>query len=458
MVLFERVSDEPSSVPLDTRPPSPLAASPLDFRYLTEFQAHELEFDYLKSVEIEERVNRVKWLRRWQGSSALSVLTANDKTIKLWKTFEKTIRCLSEFNLQNGSSTLNRVAGAKTGPFVREKPDRGALAIQQRGVNALRLPQVVSTETVLSTKCRRVYAPAHTYHIHSISLSADQETFLSGDDLRVNLWHLDRPDTCFNVVDIKPPSMEDLIEVITTAEFHPTASHLFAYGSSKGAVRLADFRAGAHCDGGSLSFQDTEKSREDSKSFFNEIVQACHDVKFVGSDGNLLLCRDYMNLRLWDIRQEARPLGFYPVHESLRPRLGDLYESDAIFDKFEAVASSDGAHFATGTYSNFFRVVSRAPGNDVLLETSRDPMRRRLAPAANRLPARFVGFGRNPYRSRQAPSASSTLAAAEDALCSDFSAKIRHLSWHPTDNLVAAAACNALYLFYGRDGRITNPW
>ena len=40
-----------------------------------------------------------------------------------------------------------------------------------------------------------------------------QETFISADDLRVNLWHLDVTDQCFTIVDIKPPNMEDLTEV-----------------------------------------------------------------------------------------------------------------------------------------------------------------------------------------------------------------------------------------------------
>jgi hypothetical protein len=37
---------------------------------------------------------------------------------------------------------------------------------------------------------------------------------------------------------------------------------------------------------------------------------------------------------------EARPLRVIPVHEHLRPRLMDLYESDCIFDKFEVSCSA----------------------------------------------------------------------------------------------------------------------
>ena len=65
-------------------------------------------------------------------------------------------------------------------------------------------------------------------------------------------------------------------------------------------------------------------------------------------------------------------------------QLGDLYENDCIFDKFDCCFSGDGSHVATGTYSNCFRVISRgeaagsAPASDIALEASRDPQRKRL--------------------------------------------------------------------------------
>ena len=59
----------------------------------------------------------------------------------------------------------------------------------------------------------RLYDKAHMYHINSISLNSDDETYLSADDLRINLWHLDSTTECYNVVDIKPVNMEELTEV-----------------------------------------------------------------------------------------------------------------------------------------------------------------------------------------------------------------------------------------------------
>ena len=119
--------------------------------------------------------------------------------------FEKRLACLSEFNLGNGSNALNSGRGPPPSSSSLS-PDKAAFgaAGSGGGLAQLRLPRIVSTETVLATRCRRAYANAHTYHINSIALSSDQESFVSADDLRINLWHLDRPDAAFNVVDIKP--------------------------------------------------------------------------------------------------------------------------------------------------------------------------------------------------------------------------------------------------------------
>lgn len=61
-----------------------------------------------------------------------------------------------------------------------------------------------------SAKCRRVFGRAHEFNIHSISNNCDGETFVSADDVRINLWHLEVTSQCFNIVDMKPADMEDL--------------------------------------------------------------------------------------------------------------------------------------------------------------------------------------------------------------------------------------------------------
>ena len=51
-----------------------------------------------------------------------------------------------------------------------------------------------------------------------------------------------------DIVDIKPVNMEELTEVITATEFHPSHCNQFMYSSSKSNIKLADMRDSALCD------------------------------------------------------------------------------------------------------------------------------------------------------------------------------------------------------------------
>ena len=208
-----------------------------EYKFHTEFQSHEPEFDYLKSLEIEEKINKIKWCRRQNASHYL--LSTNDKTIKLWKVFEKSLKVVAENNLSHDVTP----AGAGGGGAPRPQP-----ASAFRNAADLKLPRLTHHDTVVAAVPRRTYANAHAYHINSISVNSDGETYISSDDLRINLWNLNIQDQSFNIVDIKPANMEELTEVITAAEFHPQSCNWFMYASSKGTIKLADMRESALCD------------------------------------------------------------------------------------------------------------------------------------------------------------------------------------------------------------------
>ncbi len=55
--------------------------------YLSQFQAYSREFDPLNSIEVDEQVNDISWMKP-QGNY-LKLLTMNCKNIKLWKIYEK---------------------------------------------------------------------------------------------------------------------------------------------------------------------------------------------------------------------------------------------------------------------------------------------------------------------------------------------------------------------------------
>ncbi|KAA8521291.1 hypothetical protein F0562_011963 [Nyssa sinensis] len=360
-----------------------------EFRYKTEFQSHEPEFDYLKSLEIEEKINKIRWCQT--ANSALFLLSTNDKTIKFWKVQEKKVKKVCDMNVDPSKSMVNGTVACSSmstssKPYITnggciDKPFSylsSDFSFPPGGISSLHLPMVVTChETSLVARCRRIYAHAHDYHINSISNNSDGATFISADDLRINLWNLEISTQSFNILDLKPANMEDLTEVITSAEFHPSHCNTLAYSSSKGSVRLIDLRQSALCDTHSKLFEEQEASG--SRSFFTEIIASISDIKFA-KDGRHMLSRDYMTLKLWDINMDSGPVATFQVHEYLRPKLCDLYENDSIFDKFECCLSGDGLRMATGSYSNLFRVFGSSEGNTeaTTLEATKNPMRRQV--------------------------------------------------------------------------------
>lgn len=150
----------------------------------------------------------------------------------MWKIFDKSIKMVAENNLgENGRGTT------------------------PKSIKAIKLPKTIHHDTITAAIPRKIYQNAHGYHINSISVNSDGETYISADDLRINLWNLNISDQSFSIiiitrdiVDIKPANMEELTEVITAAEFHPTQCSTFIYSSSKGAIKLNDMRVSALCD------------------------------------------------------------------------------------------------------------------------------------------------------------------------------------------------------------------
>ncbi|KAA3457267.1 Serine/threonine phosphatase 2A 55 kDa regulatory subunit B beta-like protein [Gossypium australe] len=463
VVLFERTDTKDHGVSRrDLERMDYLISRHPEFRYKTEFQSHEPEFDYLKSLEIEEKINKIRWCQT--ANSALFLLSTNDKTIKFWKVQEKKVKKISDMNLDPSKAVGNgSIASSSNSSSPKPCLANGSsldgsynslshdFSFPPGGLPSLHLPVVTSQETNLVARCRRVYGHAHDYHINSISNNSDGETFISADDLRINLWNLEISNQSFNIVDVKPANMEDLTEVITSAEFHPTHCNMLAYSSSKGSIRLIDLRQSALCDSHAklqvfyLPFNANrfeEPEAPGSRSFFTEIIASISDIKFA-KDGRYILSRDYMTLKLWDINMDSGPVATFQVHEYLRPKLCDLYENDSIFDKFECCLSGDGLRVATGSYSNLFRVFGCAPGSTeaTTLEASKNPMRRQVQTPSR--PSRpLSSITRVVRRGTETPGVDA------NGNSFDFTTKLLHLAWHPTENSIACAAANSLYMYY----------
>lgn len=323
----------------------------LTYQLYTEFKSHDSEFDFLTSMEIDEKINNIKWYPF--SSSCPRLLTTNDKTIKLFKMM-----------------------------------DRG----EEKQVRPL-----------------KVFEGAHAYNINSVSFNSDGETFISSDDLRVNLWNCSISNETFSIVDIKPNNMDELNEVITCSDFHPKSCNSFIYATSKGLIRMGDLRTSAQCRQYAKEFDDTEN---EMGGFFQELVTTISDVKW-SPCGNWLVSRDYLSMKIWDPRMENRPFSVVRFHEHLTARLCDLYENDSIFDKFECSWNGNGSRLLTGSYNNNF-YISDAFGNNITAMAALKP---------------GINPPQNPNQHL------------------DSSQKVLHTAWHPNQDVIALGAKDFGYLY-----------
>jgi serine/threonine-protein phosphatase 2A regulatory subunit B len=417
----------------------------VEYKFFTEFQSHEPEFDCLKSLEIEERINRVEWCK--QQSRGLFVLASNDKTIKVWRVYQKRMYDEDAF-------AVEPVMRGNT-PDIKFTMPRG--------------PPRLETQQM----AKRTYANSHQYHIHSLSVNSDGETFLSSDDLRVNLWHLENskdvysmcismdeheqslssfvdtyysvlysllfsPILCLlllllllfyyllcitDVIDVKPNNLEDLTEVITSATFHPQLCHILMYSTSRGNVHLCDLRDSALMDHHRFR---TFKAEDDpvNKSFFSEILGCVSSARF-SPDGRYVVSRDYLNMRVWDTKMERHPLAVVPVHDHMRNYHAEIYENDCMFDRFHCDFSHDGQRIISGSYSNQVMVYNVLTNSSVVIEPLAD----------------------NPVNGKKSKRKSQPSSDQEKFNGLDFSRKALHVSMHPTRDAIAVAGMNKVYIY-----------
>ena len=81
----------------------------------------------------------------------------------------------------------------------KSPPDSGCFQARVFNAGDLRVPRLDHCSGVsVVARPRRIFSNAHAYHINSISVNSDQETFLSADDLRINLWNLNVTNQSFS--------------------------------------------------------------------------------------------------------------------------------------------------------------------------------------------------------------------------------------------------------------------
>jgi len=161
----------------------------------------------------------------------------------------------------------------------------------------------------------------------------------------------------YNIVDFKPPNIDELEEIITHAEFHPHRSDQFLFAKSKGSIFLCDLRANSKYESCSTVFQFNEDPSK--KHFFTDIINSISSAIFSKKDDNYIFSRDYVSVKIWDVRKPSEHVRSLQVCDYIDKKLCDLYEAESVFDKFTLANSPDGRFLMTGAYNNNAHIIDK---------------------------------------------------------------------------------------------------
>lgn len=315
----------------------------VEYRFFSEFQSHEPAFDSLRSNEISESINVISFLENTRN--CVNMLTANDKTIKLWKVQTRPVFTYSGLNKDLPASSLKTPADLKVPTSSLGMSDQGDAG----ATNVITTPAAV-------------YDKAHAFRIHSVCPMADGQNFISSDELSVLQWNIDSSSKAVVLADIKPADLNDLQEVITCATCQRSMSAtaistgLMAFGTSRGIVNIIDTRACRNsgnlvdASGGTGTSLNVAQLTHDcgisADQYMREYVSSINDVAF-SPDGPYLIARSYYHILAWDVRYPSNgPVMQVPVCPYLAPLTPRLCAKDSVFDRFTLALGTFPGTFA----------------------------------------------------------------------------------------------------------------
>ena len=227
----------------------------------------------MTSQDISKTVTNIEWLNKTTEKNP-ALLCSNSTSAKLFrltnKTFYKTESAKKKFVMNKGLCIpKTKVMGEKT-----------------------------------KGKHLATFSTGSEKNVHSVSQAPDCENFLMGDDSRMLLWNLERPkqevQSLLDTGKKGNKSGEDFNFSITSAKFHED-KNLVVYSTSQGHVRLCDLRQYSNFDKRcSFEFKSSQRGPD---NVFTKYLNAIHEARFVPSSDYYIAARDFLTVKLWDLRK-----------------------------------------------------------------------------------------------------------------------------------------------------------
>ena len=238
---------------------------------------------------------------------------------------------------------------------------------------------------------------------------------MTSDDVHCLLWSFERPDQPYQPVDITGgKKIEEVEENINFSKMHPTSDSLFMYGTNKGTLKLCDLRIGSCAEANSLNFKSEYAG---NKNFLASMLSSYSSADFT-KQGKYIVSRDYLSVKLWDVCNNKKPILSVSLNDSFKTKLSEMFENEAIFDKFGVRASPDGNTIVSGSYNNWFHMVDQ-DGLNTQYELS--------------------------YKKATIARQMTSKGQASSKI--DYMRKVTALDFHPTRNVVAVASLNCFFMY-----------
>ncbi|EOB13480.1 Protein phosphatase PP2A 55 kDa regulatory subunit [Nosema bombycis CQ1] len=245
---------------------------------LFSFKAYDLRFDYLESCDVLERVTAIN--RFETGGVSHNLIIANERNIKI-------------IEVRNSESTKNIINNNLSKTY---------------------------NNTLL-----KEFNNIHSYMINSVSVSKDEQVFISSDYLVVNLWHTDRLDVGYTLLDIRPKKGDELVFVINVSKFSDHDSNLFGYSTTAGDIVINDIRISSKSETvNTISCKDM--------NHLDGALKSISDFNFI--DQNLICARNLNSILMFDARNTTKEIFKTEIGENLF-KSPDVFDTEAVYEKFK---------------------------------------------------------------------------------------------------------------------------
>lgn len=447
----------------------------IEYDFMLEFQSHVAEYDYMRSLDVQARITSINFLTPL--SQHLHFLSANDKDIKLWR-IKDTVGTASlgsdaytwdGFNKDKNISSIDDVTFPSKVPrshlanslpnnsasnpvpddILERSPDTHSdQAVEEKcasrssmgsggfsaGIDDLfidRYPDSIATgsaESVTSTltiAVRKNFTHASNYHINSVCMGPGSEQFIASDDLTITQWWVEDNTIAHMLVDIRPHNLSDIVETICSADLDPTTGSLITFGTNYGKVKCVDPRISAICDTTNLVMTKPNPLQIES-------------VKFMSS--TTIAARDLLDLCIYDIRNPSQPLSTYAINVNFPSDVVQSLYCDplTLYDSFNMAVDRKGQFVATGNYNSSIQIYN-LNGTAMSFKVTRDAVKQK------RPKVRYPGYSvaARPLLNNGCYDLNSFVPATNI----NRILGVRHLAYHPCDNVLAVATIGHLFIY-----------